>query len=329
MLLNTTNLIDRYSRPSVGSKVAIRTQFLNNGAYFDPYDVSACTIFQRLANASPSSVLEPSSQIIKTGLSMGPTGVVMNFGISGDPTNGNGHDGSPFGSNSPRVTSNNLNSNTWFPAYTPGTNASGIFRVSSGDYVCVLDGEMSLSGGYDLNYPYQKGEVVENSASAVTEYIDVWTVKLFSHSDYQVFINNFTLYNDTFITLTEPLLLTTSNRLSTKHINVGSQATLQDLVITTEITVNNKNLTESVKNIIQDYGIVNPKISINRVVNGTAVPTSVNFATVNTDIRVTSDNTIIYPFGGTAAVPGTYVVDVYYDFLNQKIKSQPMYFVVS
>jgi hypothetical protein len=329
MLLNTTNLIDRYSRPSVGSKVAIRTQFLNNGAYFDPYDVSACTIFQRLANASPSSVLEPSSQIIKTGLSMGPTGVVMNFGISGDPTNGNGHDGGPFGSNAPRVTSTNLESASWFPPYVPGNQASGIYRVSAGDYVCVLDGEMSLSGGYNLNYPFQKGEVVENSASAVTEYIDVWTVKLFSHSDYQVFINNFKLYNDTFITLTEPLLLTTSNRLSTKHINVGSTATLQDLIITTEITVNNKNLTESVKNIIQDYGIVNPKIDIHRVVNGTAIPTSVNFATVNADIRVTSDNTIIYPFGGTAAVPGTYVVDVYYDFLNQKIKSQPMYFVVS
>jgi hypothetical protein len=324
MQLNGTNLIDRYGRPSVGSKVAIRTQFLNNGAYFDPYDVSACTIFQRLANASPSSVLDPSSQQIKSGLVMGPTGVVMNFGVSGAV--GDGHDGI-----SPRVTSQRLENASWFPAYTPGTSASGIYRVSSGDYVAVLDGELSLSGGYNLNYPLNQGESVANSASAVTEYIDVWTVKLFEDSEYQVFINNFTLYNDTFITLTEPLLLTTSNRLSTKHINVGTKATMQDLVITTEITVDNRNLTESVKNIIQDYGIQNPQIVINRVVDGTAVPTSVLFTTDNANIRVTGDNTIIYPFGGagSAVTPGTYVVEVYYDFLTQKIKSQPMYFVVS
>jgi hypothetical protein len=331
MLLNTTNLVDRYGRPSVGSKVAIRTQFLNNGAYFDPYDVSACTIFQRLANASPSSVLEPSSQIVKTGLSMAPTGVVMNFGISGDPVGGNGHDGGQTGLNAPRVTSNNLEDAAYFPNYVPGTQASGIYRISAGDYVAVLDGEVDLSGGFNLNYPFQKGEEVQNSASAVTEYIDVWTVKLFATSEYQVFINNFTLYNDTFITLTEPLLLTTSNRLSTKHLNVGTQATMQDLVITTEITVDNRNLTESVRNIIQDYGIQNPQIVINRVVDGTAVPTSVPFTTENANIRVTGDNTIIYPFGGAGSTvtPGTYVVEVYYDFLTQKIKSQPMYFMVS
>jgi len=331
MQLNGTNLVDRYGRPSVGSKVAIRTQFVNNGAYFDPFDVSACTIFARLANASPDSVLDPSNQLIKTGLSMDPTGVVMNFAISGDPTGGNGHDGGQFGANAPRVTSNNLTSDEYFPDYKPGTQASGIYRVSVGDYVAVLDGEVDLSGGFNLNYPFRQGQEVKNSASSVTEYIDVWTVKLFSTSDYQVFINNFTLYNDTFITLTEPLLLTTSNRLSTKHLNVGTSATLQDLVITTEITVDNKNLTESVRNIIQDYGIQDPKIVINRVVDGTAVPTSVPFTTSNHTIRVTGDNTIIYPFGGAggAVTPGTYVVEVYYDFLTQKIKSQPMYFMVS
>jgi len=337
MQLNDYTLIDRHGRPSVGSKVAVRTQFLNNGQYFDPFDVSACTIFARLANASPSSVLDPATQQIKTGLSLGPTGVVMNFGISGDPGLDalNPHNGESVGPLAPYVTSQNLpadeqEDHPWWPPYVPGNQASGIFRVSEGDYVCVLDGEVDLSGGYNLNYPYQNGVEVANSASAATEYIDVWTVKLFHDSEYQVFINNFTLYNDTFIALTEPLLLTTSNRLVNKHLNMGPNSTVQDLLITTELTVNNKNLTQSVKNLIQDYGIQNPDIDIWRVVEGTALPTNEVITTTKGNIRVTSDNTIVYPLSLTSSsVPGTYAVQVYYEFLNQKIQSQLMYFTVT
>ena len=178
---------------------------------------------------------------------------------------------------------------------------------------------------------FNQGTTVQNGASAVTEYIDVWTVKLFQDSEYQVFINNFTLYNDTFLSLTEPLLLTTQNRLHTKHLNVGASATIQDLIISTDITVQKRNLTESVKNTIQTYGIRNPRIAINRVVDGTAIPSSSSILTDNELIQVTGDNTIIYPFvdTGGAMTPGNYVVEVYYDFLNQTIKSQPMYFMVS
>ena len=336
MQLNDYPLIDRHGRPSVGSKVAVRTQFLNNGQYFDPFDVSACTIFARLANASPSSILDPATQQIKTGLSLGPTGVVMNFGISGNPglPSLNPHTGELVGPLAPYVTSNNLNNtgtaNAWWPDYVPGNTASGIFRVSAGDYVCVLDGEVDLSGGYNLNYPYQNGPTVANSASVATEYIDVWTIKLFHDSEYQVFINNFTLYNDTFITLTEPLLLTTSNRLVNKHLNMGPNNTVQDLLITTELTVNNKTLSQSVKNLIQDYGIQKPDIDIWRVVEGTALPTNEVVTTKQDDIRVTSDNTIVYPLSLTSSSsPGTYAVQVYYEFLNQKIQSQLMYFTVT
>lgn len=321
MQLDNVPLIERYNHPSVGSKVAIRTQFLNNGVYTDPYDVSSCTIFAKLSNASPSSVLDPTTQIIKEGLSLGPTGVVMNFAISGGAAATDPHDGK-----SSRVTSTNLTNTTWFPTYTPAVNASGIYRVSAGDYVCVLDGEIDLSGGYNLNYEYQSGPTVENSASSVQEYIDVWTVKLFADSEYQTFINTFRLYSDNYVTLTEPLILNASNRLTNKHLYVGSK---QDIVITTELTVGNRNLSEEIKNIIQDYSITDVTVTMDRVREGYAVPSVATVSMDDVAIRVTGDNTILFNFDASTQTAGTYVVQVEYKFLNQTIKSQPMYFTLS
>ena len=322
MQLNGYDLTDRYNRPSVGSKVAIRTQFMNNGTLIDPYDISACTIFQRLANASPSSILDDTTNILKTGLTLGPTGVVMNFGVSGGAIGtADVHTGIH-----PYVTSERVNNTTWFPDYEPGVQASGIYRVSAGDYVAVLDGTRDLSGGYNMHSGFNAGSTVANSASALTEYIDVWTVKLFQDSDWQVFINNFTLYNDTFLALTEPLILTTSNRLATKHMYIGAK---QDIVITTDITVGNRNLSEEVKNIIQDYGISATQFSLKRIKEGYAVPGSTSITTEIDDVRVTADNTIIYNFDTSTKTPGTYVVEVEYEFLNQTIASGPMYFTLS
>jgi len=329
MQLNNYPLVDRYNRPGVNSPVAIRTQFINNGLYFDPYDISACTIFSKYANTSPSSVLDSATQLIKTGLSLSPAnrlGVLMNFEISGNPDAGKGHTGNP---DDGLVTSEYLADSTWFPAYTPHSQASGIHRIGVGDYVAVLDGTRDLSGGFNLNYGYELGPQVENGASTVAEYIDIWTVRMNAASEYQTFINNFTLYNDTFLTLTEELLLTASNKLRTKHISLGPENITQDLVITTDLTVQNRNLTEEVKNIIQEYSIQNVKIDIKRVDEGGAIPSVETISTDDAFIRVTGDNTITYPFTSSASTrAGNYVLQVYYEFLTQKLQSQPMYFVI-
>ena len=231
MLLNTIPLVDRYNRPSVQQKVAIRAFFLDDGQFTDPYDVSACTIFSKYANTAPSSIVDAGTGLIKPAQPV--TSILMNFGISGSDTAI--HDGLDPGEGLPvRVTENFLNDAAWFPPYVPGPQASGIYRVSSGDYVAVLDGGVELSGGYNIHYPYEEGITVENSASTVGDYIDVWTVKMSAGSEYQLFINTFQLFNDTFISITEPLILTTNNRLVNKHVSLGSQV---NLMVTTELTL--------------------------------------------------------------------------------------------
>jgi len=328
MQLNGVPLVDRFNRPSVGGKVAIRTLFINNGQFEDPYDVSACTIFAKLSNATPSSIVDIDDGLIKSDAT---SVVLMNFEISGDPNNASAHTGDPY------VTSKFLGlagGNThaaWNPAYVQGSQASGIFRVGIGDYVAVLDGDISLSGGYNIRYPYNSGITIANGASSVQDYIDVWTVKLYEGSEYQLFINSFSLYNDTFTTITEPLLITTRNRLLNKKLRFGE---LIDMKITTDITVQNSTLPEETKNILKDYPITNPTVTIKKVnddsVNQGAWADVIDSATAT----LTTDNTIIYTYNtepgvGTKSTPGTYFIVAKYSYLTQNYVTPPFYFTIT
>ena len=266
MQLNTTTLVDRFNRPSVGGKVAVRTLFINNGEFIDPYDVSSCTIFARTSNLSPSSVLSTTDGLIKAvPADLDTSTVLMSFGVSGNPGTANlPHDGDNgrvtslyLGWVSPTATTLNGGADFSTEGYFPHTQASGIYRTGVGDYVAVLDGVLSVSGVFNNRYGFEEGLTIANAASAVQEYVDVWTVKLFQESEYQVFVNTFSLYNDTFTTITEPLLLTTRNKLLNKKLRLGEKIQMK---VTTDITVQNRTLSEETKNILKEYQITDPKI---------------------------------------------------------------------
>ena len=324
MQLNGTQLVDRGNRPSVNSKVGIRTYFINDGQYVDPYDVSSCTIFAKLSNASPSSVVDTTDGLIKEDSS---SVVLMSFGISGTTE-------LPHTGEVGRTTSENLGY-VAETLYTPGAQASGIYRKSLGEYVAVLDGTVDLSGGYNNRTVLDQGITVANGASAVQSYIDVWTVKMSQNSEYQLFINEFDLFDDTFTTITEPLIITTRNKLINKHVKLGE---ILDLAVTTEITVQNKTLPDSTKNILRDYQIVNPQVKIQKVNEDSVNQPAREDVTTDfesTGIRVTTDNTILYNFDTTTFTtpttgrPGTYVLTVKYQYLNQTFQSSPFYFTLS
>ena len=283
MQLNGVTLVDRFNRPSVNGKVAVRTLFINDGVFIDPYDVSACTIFAKVSNETPAFIADSTDGVIKSDAT---SSVLMNFNISGNPVAADGHDGI-----FPSVTSNKLADTLWFPPYVPGDRASGIHRVGVGDYVAVLDGSIDLSGTYDIRYPFQGGITVANGASSVQDYIDVWTVKLYSGSEYQLFINSFSLYNDTFTTITEPLLITTRNKLLNKKPRVGEKV---DMKITTDITVQNSTLPEETKNILKDYQITSRTVTIKKVNDDSVNEEAWTNVLADQTATLTTDNTIIF-----------------------------------
>jgi hypothetical protein len=315
MQLNGVNLVDRHNRAGVLEKVALKVFFVNNGEYFDPYDISGVTIFNKLSNTSPSAVIDTDTALLSSSISSSL--VLMHFGAS----------------------ANDSGAALYPSSYNPTGNAastSGIYRVGTGEYVVVLAPD--TSGRYNF---FGSSLVVENSASSVADYIDIWTVKFFSNSDYQCLVNDFHLYRDTIFTVTQPLLLTTSNRLVNKNIRLDSKV---DLKVTTDVNIENRDIDQATKNVFRDSAIVSAMFKIEKINEDTmALPSRVEvsgFASTSALIDITSDNTMVFNFDTTklathpsvanfAGLTGTYCLTCKYSLLNQTIVSQPMYFIIS
>ena len=315
MQLNGVTVVDRHNRPTVLQKVALRAFFINDGEYYDPYDISGVTVFQQNSNFSPSSVL--SGNVLASNLDSDL--ILMHFTPSANDGDTAGQDPSGYSANSLLA-------------------ASGVYRVKQGEYMVVLDGTQDTSGIYNF---HGSSVTVANSASASDNYIDCWTIKFAQSSDYQTLINDFRLYDDTFFTITQPLLLATRNKLINRHVSLDSK---ENLKVTTEITIQNKDIDDSVKNLFKDSAITNASMKIDKInEDSTTLPAHVTvsgFDDTTTSIDVTSDNTMIFRFDTTtltthpsvadfAGVTGTYRVTVKYNLLNETIVSPPYYFTVS
>jgi hypothetical protein len=317
MQLNNVNLADRHNRPTVLEKVALRAFFINSGEYYDPYDISGVTVFSRSANLTPNSVI--TDNVVAS--SVTASQVKMHFTASANDS------GAALAATS----------------YNPDTDpncTSGIFRVDTGEYVCVLDGaNANLSGNYDLN---GSSFEVLNTTSAVGDYIDVWTIQFAQGSVYRSIVNDFSLYDDTFFAITQPLIFSVQNRLVNKHLQLSS---VENLKFPTEITITNKDIDTSLKNLFQDSSLItNATVEIQKVNEGSvALPshvTVVSHADTSGLLDVTSDNTIIYRFDTATlinhaqiaqfnGVVGTYRATLKYTLMNETIVSPPYYFVIS
>jgi len=315
MQLNGTPVVDRHNRPTVIQKVALRAFFINDGEYYDPYEISGMTVIAKTANETPSSVL--SDNVIASSVASGL--ILAQFGVSAKDA-GAGLDPT---------------------SYNPGVDASclsGIYRTAPGEYVCILDGTQTQYGMYTF---HGSGVVVQNTASAVNDYNDVWTLKFNSASNNQSIVNGFHLYNDTFFATTQPVILTARNKLVNKHLTLSS---ITNLNVTTEITIANKDIDDSIKNIFKDSCITSAMMKIEKVnEDSVALPSHVNvsgYTDTSSLVDITSDNTIIFKFDTTtlashpnvaefAGLTGTYRSTVKYNLLNETIISPPYYFTIS
>lgn len=317
MQVNNTVVVDRGNRPNVSQRIGLRTLFINDGAYVDPYELSSVQLFKREATLSPKTVINSSGLVSSVPL--------MTFGASGATRPVGAADSSAFDVSN----------------YEPGTQASGIYRLGQGDYIVVLDETLNLSGWDPL--PSGTGTVLAaTNLSAVDQYVDMWAVKLDQASKYQIITNNFSLWEDTFFAYTEPLLLTTRNSLLNKHVRLGE---VIDLKITTETTLQNKNIDKSIQNIFKESVITSGLMEIRRVnqeINLDGPFTVSSFSGTDGLVDVTSDNTLIMSWdtslikdiqsfkdGTFGSMTGTYSVQVKYNILNQTFISPLFYLTVS
>jgi hypothetical protein len=316
MQLNELEIVDRHDRPNLSSKTGLRVFFFNDGQLTDPVGFSGVTLFQKSANITPNSILDSNGLISS---SVAVSDIKAHF------RNINGAGGNT-GLSKPATD------------YT-GIGDSGIFKISTGEYIVVLDGGKAPQATYDF---HGASVAVTATTDVATDYIDVWTVKLLTGSDYKTIINEFTLFSDTFYTVTEPILLKAHPQLRTKYVTLGSKT---DLKITNDITVENAGLTEEIKNIFKHNVITNPQIKIEKINEGHGFPSRVgvlSYTDTENLINVTSDNTLVFNWdpetskdldawddGTFGTLTGPYHITVKYTLLNQTYVSPPFTVIVS
>ena len=329
--INNIPVSDRSNRPQVDSKVMLRTYFINDGAYQDPYAVSTVHVFDRSITLSPNTILDAnglvaSSMTGQARMVFGPSGL----GVLGTDTS---FDSSNYTGEAPTLDPNEGNNG----AINSCSGVSGVYKLAKGEFASVLDGGLgSILSGLDQN-----GDIIQNTTSATGRYLDVWTVKMSADSAWSIYINNFELYDNTVFTVTEPLLLRSKNRLFNKRVILGSKT---DLKIGTEITVENENINEDIKNIFKDSVITSAMVVIKKHNEDSNLPSRVTVVSSTSDVSITSDDTIVYTFdtvndltnGNPGSLEltdlgsktGTYSVQVTYNMLAEKIVSPLMYFTV-
>lgn len=308
MQLNGVSVVERHNRPGVMSKALLRCDFISNGSYRDPYEISSVSLFSKSQNTSPSTVLDTSTQLIASG---------------------------SYDSVKYRWT---LESGELVDASTfvDIEDVPYIIKFATGRYGVLLDGENRLNSLTQSTDAL--GNTISNEASSAGRYIDVWTVKMTEDSDYQVFINDVELFSDGFVAVTEPVMLTTKTKLVPNKVRLGE---VIDLKVFVDVTLMNRNIPDSIKNMFSQSVVSSPEFTIKKHNEDSNLPSRVVVATGATtapDIHLTSDNTMVYRFDTSVltdnsitdlgAGTGTYSVEAKYTILGETIVSPQMYFTV-
>lgn len=314
MQLNNIGINDRNNRPTVASKVGLQCIFISDGKLTDPYEISSVTIFQRSINFYPSSVLNVDTQLIDTENVSGS--ILMNFhntvALTDDPV---------------------FDVSNYNGIFTD----DGIYRISEGRYIVVLDGTLAQQGEITLD---GLEEPIVNKASATGDYIDVWTIKMYEGSEPQTVINEFSLRKGGFTTITEPLMLKTKSRLFNNKVTLDSKV---DIKIGTDIHVENTQIDSSIKNLLRENVITNAAVEIQKHNESSNLPARItvsSFADTSASISVTADNVIILNWDTTqlkthpqlenfGSLRGVYAIRAKFDVLHEQIVSDPMYLTLS
>ena len=313
MRINDKKVDTRHQRPTVEGPTALLLYFVNDGQYADPHAISGVSIFAASDNESPSSVISAEGEITPDA----SASVLMHFSNSAALTTNSAFDASNYNAN-------NL--------------ASGIYKLDTGQYACVLLDTITLpSGVFNLS----GDQTILNTVSGTGKYIDVWTVQRANGSNLDTIINDFTLTEDRFFGITEPLLFRVNTRLENNHLVLGSKV---DLKFVNELTLENANVDRSIVNLFKESLVMDPMIEIVKKNSDRNLPSRVTvsgYTDTSGYMDVTSENTAVFTFdtdalkthaevvaGNLGSLTGTYVARIKFTALNQTIVSNDLGFII-
>lgn len=314
MKINDNAVVTRQERPSVLARTALVMYFINDGQYQDPEAISGVSVYAANQNYNPSSVVGVNGQINVS------TTVLQHF------------------SNSAALTSD-----TAFEPSNFSIDASshGIYKIADGKYACVLmPNGTQPSGSFNLSASYGDNEIV-NRVSGTGDYIDVWTVLRVAGGTLDTYINEFTLRDDRFFGVTEPLLIKVDTKLTNTNIVLGSKV---DLKFTNQFTVENSNIDSDISNLFKYSLIENSQLLIYKANDDRNLPARVDvssYAQTSGSIDITGENTVIFNFdtgilsthpetllGNLGSLTGIYKARLKFDVLSETYITDDLAFVI-
>ena len=310
---------ERNQRPSFNGRTILRAYFMRDGEYvsLDKTQVSSVMIFKKEANTSPSSILDSSSGLVTDAAA---ETAIWRWALSGAAQGG--FEGKLLSESD----------------YVPNTSVacSSIYSVGAGKLAVVLNGIDTVSSILQNGVEVSSSQQLSGQPAAT--YIDVWTVKLCAGCDWQTYINDVSFFQNNAVILTEPLLYSTRHHLSNKRMELGS---IEKLKVSTEVTIENKNIDDSVKNVLRDGLITSGSMEILKHNNDHNLPAWVTvsgYGDTSATVELTGDNTFLLSFntnnltnGSVSNLgngTGTYSVQVKYNVLDDTVISPMYYFTV-
>lgn len=290
----TGTVTARFNRPSPTDRTLLEFMYLKNGNFSDPTTVQSVHIFKDTNLSSPDNWLDLSANSASYGLVAASSNASAIIVFSG--------------------TSDEANYNA--------TPSGVIFKRETGKYAVLLE---DVIPWVDIDDGSSKTYYTSSTDLTATKYWDMWTIV--DNGASSLYIHSFEFFNDNVISLTEPLMVTTRQRLVQKYLNKNSKV---DLHVTSEHTVNNTNITPEVKNIFNSTILNNAAIRIIKLKDDTSTgtPYEETLAWTSTGVSVNSDDTIIYNWDTAGKEVGTYELQVSSTFLNQNIMSDKFNLVV-
>lgn len=322
---NDITVINRANRPSPISPCKIDFIWIKDGSYQNPFQVCSVHIFPNVqfGSANPYVDLTPGGPNYGLVSSTATNYIFRNYSRNPEGIR-NGFDASMEGM-AEEVD------------YVGGNSASAIFKTGDGNFTVILQPEAEY-------FPISVGAdwlpVYGNSASATGDYIDIWTLVDVEGSRAQIYANSFKLNSASVVAITEPLLVTPTNKLIQRYIEVGSKEKLR---VKTELVVDNEPISDSLRNLLETGALLsNPQMRIVKLNESPELTSRVmiqDFADTEATIQIDSQNLISYLWDTTTIAPkdgndvlggsrGVYEITVKYDILTESFYSTKFKLIV-
>ena len=327
---NGTTVIERGNRPSPIVPAKLDFYFVKAGSQVDPFQVCSVHIF-------PNTEFGSADQY----LNRNPGATAANYGLV-SATNQNylfhnykrndvgdrvGFDGNVSACPSPASYTGDLR-----------YSASSIFKVDNGHFSVILQ----PSGFYYAASAPANAWVTgyTNNASGTGDYLDIWTIVDVAGSKAQTYVNTFALQSANVFATTEPLLVTTNNKLIQRYVEVGSKKRIQ---VKTELVVDNEPVKQTLRNLMETGSLLqNPKMRIVKLNESPELTTRVmiqDFADTDGNVELDPHGTMSYLWDTATITPkytddilggarGVYEITVKFDLVEETILSPKFKLIV-